>query len=46
MKSDKRAGEAKQDYERGILEALAYDRRVKMGVGSVPALSLSRGPYE
>lgn len=46
LKSDKRAGEAKQDYERGIMEALAYDRRVKMGVGSTPSLSLPRGPYE
>lgn len=34
MKSDKRAAAAKQDFERGILEYLAYDRRLRMGVGS------------
>lgn len=45
MKSDKRAASAKQDYERGILEALAYDRRVRMGTGANAGGPQRRSPY-
>jgi hypothetical protein len=44
MKSDKRAGLFKQEYERGIQVAVAFDRRVRMGVGRVPQ-SVSYGAY-
>ena len=44
MKSDKRAQLFKQEYERGILMAIAFDRRVRMGVGRVPA-SPTYSPY-
>ena len=44
MKSDKRAAGAKQDYERGIEECVAYHRRVLMGIGSHPG-SAVRSPY-
>ena len=44
MKSDKRAASAKQDYERGIEECVAYQRRVLMGIGSHPGQSV-RSPF-
>lgn len=44
MKSDKRAPSAKQDYERGIEECVAYHRRLMMGIGSSPG-SAVRSPY-
>jgi len=45
MKSDKRAGSAKQDYERGVEECVAYHRRVVMGIASNPG-SGPRAPYQ
>ena len=36
MKSDKRAGVFKQDFERGIQMAIAYDQRVRTGAARVP----------
>jgi hypothetical protein len=44
MKSDKRAPGAKQDYERGIEEAVSYHRRIMMGIGSNPGSGV-RSPY-
>ena len=37
MKSDKRAQIYKQEFQRGIELAIAFDRRVRMGVARVPA---------
>ena len=45
MKSDRRAATAKQDYERGILEALAYDRKVRHGLGIDAGGPRGRPPY-
>ena len=44
FKSDKRAQIHKQEYERGIQVAVAFDRRVRMGVGRVPA-GVTLGAY-
>ena len=45
MKSDKRLATARQDYERGIEEAVTYHRRLMMGIGSSPG-SGPRAPYQ
>ena len=45
MKSDKRAQSAKQDYERGIEEAVSYHRRLMMGIGTSPG-SGPRSPWQ
>lgn len=45
MKSDKRAGEAKQEYERGIQQMLSHDTRVKLGVGVDAGRSVRSSPY-
>ena len=44
FKSDKRAQIFKQEFERGIQLAVAFDRRVRVGVGRVPA-SPTYGAY-
>ena len=44
MKSDKRATSAKQDYERGIEEAVSYHRRVMLGIGTSPGAG-PRSPW-
>ena len=44
MKSDKRAQIFKQEYERGIQVAVAFDRRVRTSVGRVPA-GVTLGAY-
>jgi len=44
MKSDKRAGLFKQEFERGIETAIAFDRRVRAGMGRT-AESIVYGAY-
>lgn len=44
MKSDKRAGVFKQEFEKGIETAIAFDRRARMGMGRQPAV-VERGLY-
>ncbi|MDP3769266.1 MAG: hypothetical protein Q8S13_14735, partial [Dehalococcoidia bacterium] len=45
LKSDKRAGTAKGDYEAGVLSCLSYHRASLMGIGDDVGGPNIRGPY-